>query len=224
MLPTPSLSAVYTHFLSSSTFFHHEVLWTYLAGFHCRFGWTVVSSSKYASLPLDIEVFAHRQIRIGSQCAPSNGDGSFVSGPHHGGGGHNGGWHSSWSWSWTSTGVEEQPEPTSTAEPETTSEASNPETTSTPEPETTKTVEPTTTPKPRPTTTTKEAEPSPTGGSGSGDADADEFLAAHNDFRANHGADPLTWSTELASKAQEWADKCDFKHSGGALGSFGGNE
>jgi hypothetical protein len=40
--------------------------------------------------------------------------------------------------------------------------------------------------------------------------------------RAQHGAAPLTWSDELASKAQQWANGCVFEHSGGTLGPFGG--
>jgi hypothetical protein len=54
----------------------------------------------------------------------------------------------------------------------------------------------------------------------SGDASA--YLAAHNGFRAQHGASPLTWSTTLAAKAQEWANRCVFQHSGGSLGPYGG--
>jgi uncharacterized protein YkwD len=48
------------------------------------------------------------------------------------------------------------------------------------------------------------------------------MLSAHNSFRAQHGASPMTWSNELASKAQQWANGCVFKHSGGSLGPFGG--
>jgi len=33
----------------------------------------------------------------------------------------------------------------------------------------------------------------------------------------------LTWSDELASKAQQWANNCVFKHSQGKLGPFGEN-
>ncbi|KAI9434133.1 CAP domain-containing protein, partial [Lactarius psammicola] len=54
----------------------------------------------------------------------------------------------------------------------------------------------------------------------SGDISA--YLSAHNNVRAQHGADPLTWSDELSAKAQQWADGCQFKHSGGSLGPFGG--
>ncbi|KAF8898546.1 CAP domain-containing protein, partial [Infundibulicybe gibba] len=49
------------------------------------------------------------------------------------------------------------------------------------------------------------------------------YLKFHNDVRAKHGAEPLVWDANLASKAQTWADKCDFVHSGGSLGPFGEN-
>jgi uncharacterized protein YkwD len=48
-------------------------------------------------------------------------------------------------------------------------------------------------------------------------------LNAHNSFRAEHGAPALTWSNKLADKAQQWANECVFKHSGGTLGPFGEN-
>ncbi|KAF8745444.1 Cysteine proteinase, partial [Rhizoctonia solani] len=41
---------------------------------------------------------------------------------------------------------------------------------------------------------------------------ANAYLDAHNSFRAQHAADPLTWSTKLETKAQEWANGCRFKH------------
>lgn len=53
-------------------------------------------------------------------------------------------------------------------------------------------------------------------------SDIDQYLTAHNTIRAQHGAAPLTWSDELASKAQQWSNGCIFKHSGGTLGPFGG--
>ncbi|KAK0465394.1 CAP domain-containing protein [Desarmillaria tabescens] len=49
------------------------------------------------------------------------------------------------------------------------------------------------------------------------------YLDAHNTIRAQHGATGLTWSDELAGKAQQWANGCVFEHSGGSLGSFGEN-
>jgi len=44
-----------------------------------------------------------------------------------------------------------------------------------------------------------------------------EFLNAHNEVRKQHGAVPLTWSTSLAEKAEQWANQCQFKHSNGML-------
>ncbi|GAB1522552.1 hypothetical protein RhiTH_005672 [Rhizoctonia solani] len=41
---------------------------------------------------------------------------------------------------------------------------------------------------------------------------ANAYLDAHNSFRAQHAADPLTWSTKLETKAQGWANGCRFKH------------
>lgn len=49
-----------------------------------------------------------------------------------------------------------------------------------------------------------------------------DMLADHNSFRAQHGASSMTWNNEMASKAQQWANGCVFKHSGGTLGPFGG--
>jgi len=48
-------------------------------------------------------------------------------------------------------------------------------------------------------------------------------LAGHNSIRAQHGAADLTWNDTLASEAQQWANGCVFKHSGGSLGPFGEN-
>jgi len=66
----------------------------------------------------------------------------------------------------------------------------------------------------------------PSGSSGTSDAstsdtsqsDIDQYLSAHNTFRAQHGADPLTWNDTLASYAQNWVDACNFVHSGGPYG------
>ncbi|CAE6400890.1 unnamed protein product [Rhizoctonia solani] len=41
---------------------------------------------------------------------------------------------------------------------------------------------------------------------------ANEYLDAHNSFRAQHGANSLTWSSELEAKAQNWANGCVFEH------------
>ncbi|KIP12021.1 hypothetical protein PHLGIDRAFT_62838 [Phlebiopsis gigantea 11061_1 CR5-6] len=54
-------------------------------------------------------------------------------------------------------------------------------------------------------------------------SDISAYLSAHNTIRAQHGASDLTWSDELASKAQQWANGCVFQHSGGSLGPFGEN-
>ncbi|KZT30346.1 PR-1-like protein [Neolentinus lepideus HHB14362 ss-1] len=54
-------------------------------------------------------------------------------------------------------------------------------------------------------------------------SDIDQYLSAHNSVRAQHGASPLSWSDNLASKAQQWANGCVFQHSGGSLGPFGEN-
>ncbi|KAI0361709.1 PR-1-like protein [Trametes cingulata] len=54
-------------------------------------------------------------------------------------------------------------------------------------------------------------------------SDIDQYLQAHNSVRAQHGAAPLSWSDDLAAKAQQWANNCVFQHSGGKLGPFGEN-
>lgn len=41
-----------------------------------------------------------------------------------------------------------------------------------------------------------------------------EYLDPHNAARAARGAQALTWSDSLASKAQAWANGCKFQHSG----------
>ena len=122
----------------------------------------------------------------------------------------------------TTPNPETTPTTTPTSDPE-----PKPTTTPTPDPDpkptTTPEATPTTTPEPKETpTTTHEPEgtPAPTGSTSESDIQA--YLSAHNDMRAKHGAKPLTWSNELASKAQQWADGCVFKHSGGSLGPYGG--
>jgi uncharacterized protein YkwD len=49
-------------------------------------------------------------------------------------------------------------------------------------------------------------------------ADIQAYLSAHNTVRAQHGAVALTWSDNLSSVAQAWADGCKFEHSGGQFG------
>ncbi|GAA6004589.1 hypothetical protein JCM11491_002160 [Sporobolomyces phaffii] len=49
---------------------------------------------------------------------------------------------------------------------------------------------------------------------------AQDSLKAHNDLRAKHKAEPLSWSNELAAAAQSWTDKCVYQHGGGhAIGA-----
>lgn len=53
--------------------------------------------------------------------------------------------------------------------------------------------------------------------------DVAAYLKGHNDERALHGAAALAWSDDAAAKAQQWANNCQFEHSGGSLGPFGEN-
>ncbi|GLB34051.1 putative SCP / Tpx-1 / Ag5 / PR-1 / Sc7 family of extracellular domains containing protein [Lyophyllum shimeji] len=48
-------------------------------------------------------------------------------------------------------------------------------------------------------------------------AQINAFLFAHNVIREAHAAPDLTWSTELASLAEEWADNCVFQRTEGIL-------
>jgi len=84
----------------------------------------------------------------------------------------------------------------------------------------TSTPSPTPTPTPSPTSSTPSSTPS-TPSSSSGDVST--WLSAHNVVRAQHGANPLSWSDDLAAKAQQWANGCVFQHSGGSLGPYGEN-
>lgn len=54
-------------------------------------------------------------------------------------------------------------------------------------------------------------------------SDQQGYLDAHNSFRSQHGASDLVWSDTLASAAQQWADRCQFVHSGGTVGPYGEN-
>lgn len=74
----------------------------------------------------------------------------------------------------------------------------------------------------RPITTAPANNPPPSSGGGTSDGDIQAYLSAHNSVRAQHGAAALSWSDDLASKAQQWANGCKFQHSGGSLGPFGG--
>jgi uncharacterized protein YkwD len=69
-------------------------------------------------------------------------------------------------------------------------------------------------------TTTETAATLSVGISGGASAnDIQAYLSGHNTVRAQYGAANLTWSADLASKAQQWANGCKFQHS---LGPFGG--
>ncbi|KII93492.1 hypothetical protein PLICRDRAFT_35713 [Plicaturopsis crispa FD-325 SS-3] len=110
------------------------------------------------------------------------------------------------------------------------SSTSEAKSTSTPPPPPKTTSTPPPAPKPTSTSSSKAAAPSQTQSSGGGGgssstsgSDEQQYLSAHNSFRAQHGASALTWSDNLASKAQQWANNCQFKHSGGTLGPFGEN-
>ncbi|KDE07416.1 hypothetical protein MVLG_02283 [Microbotryum lychnidis-dioicae p1A1 Lamole] len=58
----------------------------------------------------------------------------------------------------------------------------------------------------------------PTGSSRSSTSVETLSLNEHNKFRAAHGANPLIWDDTLAKYAQNYANKCVFKHSGGPYG------
>jgi uncharacterized protein YkwD len=66
---------------------------------------------------------------------------------------------------------------------------------------------------------------SDTGSGGAGEPAAMAGMtAAHNQFRASvspaasPAIPPLVWSSDVASVAQVWANRCSFNHSGGAYG------
>ncbi|KAH8647614.1 CAP domain-containing protein [Tricladium varicosporioides] len=45
-----------------------------------------------------------------------------------------------------------------------------------------------------------------------------DMLAGQNWYRDQHGASPLVWNDSIAAYAQNWANACNFKHSGGPTG------
>ncbi|KAH6665993.1 CAP domain-containing protein [Halenospora varia] len=45
-----------------------------------------------------------------------------------------------------------------------------------------------------------------------------DMLAGQNWYRDQHGAIPLVWNDTIAAYAQNWANACNFKHSGGPTG------
>jgi len=50
-----------------------------------------------------------------------------------------------------------------------------------------------------------------------------EILDAHNALRSEHCTPALTWDSKLAAGAQQWADRCVWKHSDGGGGAYGEN-
>ncbi|EDR15062.1 uncharacterized protein LACBIDRAFT_228207, partial [Laccaria bicolor S238N-H82] len=69
----------------------------------------------------------------------------------------------------------------------------------------------------RPVTTAPANNSPASSGGGTSDGDIQAYLSAHNAVRAQHGAAALSWSDNLASKAQKWANGCKFEHSGAYL-------
>lgn len=49
-------------------------------------------------------------------------------------------------------------------------------------------------------------------------AEVQEWLQAHNNYRALHGVPAVTWSNTVAASAQAYADTCPESHSGGQYG------
>ncbi|KAI0772142.1 CAP domain-containing protein [Trametes elegans] len=49
------------------------------------------------------------------------------------------------------------------------------------------------------------------------------YLEQHNFVRLSHGAPPLSWSDDLHNKAQQYAERCELRHSDGQLGPVGEN-
>ena len=101
------------------------------------------------------------------------------------------------------------------------SPASSPSPSPSPSPTHTSTTTQQPSPSPSPTPTTQKSSASGSSSNVSAN-DISTYLSAHNTVRAQHGASDLTWSDELSNKAQQWANGCVFKHSGGSLGPFGG--
>ncbi|KAF5336864.1 hypothetical protein D9611_003344 [Ephemerocybe angulata] len=54
-------------------------------------------------------------------------------------------------------------------------------------------------------------------------AEKKAYLDAHNAVRRKHKANDLKWSDKLGNAAQTWANKCQWKHSNGAVGKWGEN-
>lgn len=53
-------------------------------------------------------------------------------------------------------------------------------------------------------------------------AEIKDYLDGHNLVRRSHGARDLVWDQGLSDAAQRWANGCEFEHSNGAVGRYGG--
>lgn len=93
------------------------------------------------------------------------------------------------------------------------------EPTSTPVPKETRSIVTVTRKRPTPTsqapssTSTSTTIAKPTQSPAKPDSFQTSALAAHNNFRAKHGAQPLTWSNKLENAAREWGNVCEWRHS-----------
>ncbi|KAG0280832.1 hypothetical protein BGZ95_008504, partial [Linnemannia exigua] len=65
---------------------------------------------------------------------------------------------------------------------------------------------------------TDPGEPGDDNGGGGSDGDQQSILQTHNDYRARHGASPLTWDDTLANFGNNWIQRCQMQHSGGKYG------
>lgn len=46
----------------------------------------------------------------------------------------------------------------------------------------------------------------------------EQWLVAHNSYRARHGVPPVSWSATVAASAQSYAETCPSRHSGSGYG------
>ncbi|EUC63413.1 cysteine-rich secretory family protein [Rhizoctonia solani AG-3 Rhs1AP] len=71
---------------------------------------------------------------------------------------------------------------------------------------------------------TTSSAPCSTASGGIEKAEVDAYLKGHNDIRAQHGASPLMWATDLAMAAAKRAENCVWDNSKGQVGAFGENQ
>ncbi|KAF9012625.1 CAP domain-containing protein [Cyathus striatus] len=48
------------------------------------------------------------------------------------------------------------------------------------------------------------------------DAWSDQVVQLHNSYRAQYGANPVSWNQDLYASTLQWAQGCNFAHSGGS--------